>query len=258
MFRQVLFTTLVALAPLGALAAERSVFNAGDLIKSPTSSAVYYFAQDGKRYVFPNEKTYFTWYTDFSGVRTISAKALAAVPIGGNVTYRPGRKMVKVTTDPRTYVVDQGGILRHVTTESIAQSLYSISWKQQIDDLPDAFFTNYRVGTAIEQTNDFSPANVMTQSPTIAHDKQLTAEIANVTIGDVETAFVPGTMTIKKNVTVTWTNRDIYNHTVKGTGWESGTIAPGASYSRKFTNAGSFDYLCSMHPSMEGTINVLP
>ena len=29
-----------------------------------SGAAVYYHAQDGKRYVFPNEKTYFTWYAD--------------------------------------------------------------------------------------------------------------------------------------------------------------------------------------------------
>ena len=91
-------------------------WNAGDLIKG-SHSTVYYFGPDGFRYVFPNEKTYFTWYTDFSKVKTISDAHLSAIPLGHtNVTYRPGYKMLKIPSDPRTYVVDQGGVLRHVTT----------------------------------------------------------------------------------------------------------------------------------------------
>ncbi len=251
----------VLLVPsLPVLAAEQSAFNPGDLIKSTSNSAVYYFAQDGKRYVFPNEKTYFTWYANFSGIKIVSPRVLAAVPIGGNVTYRPGRKMLKITTDPRVYVVDQGGILRHVTTASIAESLYSISWKNQIDDLPDQLFTNYRLGTAVNDTRDFTPANVMTQTPTVAHDKQMPTEMANVTISEMNTGFVPATMTIKRGTTVTWTNRDITNHTVTGPSatLASGNLLPTGTYTKTFNTVGSFDYNCSIHPGMQGTINVIP
>lgn len=245
-------------APLSsALAAERSTFNAGDLIKSPSNPAVYYFAPDGKRYVFPNDKTYFTWYTNFSTVKTIPATTLSTIPIGGNVTYRPGRKMVKITTDPRVYVVDQGGVLRHVATEQLAQSLYSISWKNQIDDVPDGYFSNYRPGTSIQSVSDYNPANVLTQTTTIAQDKQLSSEIATITIGTVDTSFVPSTITVKKGTAVTWTNRDIVNHTVTGSGWKSGTLAPDQSYTRTFNTVGSFDYTCTLHPTMQGTVNVV-
>src|SRR3990167_11552322 len=103
----------VPAAPHAAMTNEPSaVFSPGDLIKGQSTSSVYYYASNGKRYVFPNEKTYFTWYTDFSTVKTISDAQLGVIAIGGNVTYRPGMKMLKITTDPRTYVVDQGGILR--------------------------------------------------------------------------------------------------------------------------------------------------
>lgn len=263
MFKRILPAALLVaslVVPTGvALAATNdSAFDAGDLIKSPTNSAVYYFASNGKRYVFPNDKTYFTWYTDFSNVRTISAKALSTIPLGGNVTYRPGRKMVKITTDPRVYVVDQGGVLRHVATEQLAQSLYSISWKNQIDDVPDAFFTNYRVGTAIDSTRDFSPQDVMTQTTLIGQDKQLPAEQATIAIGDVDANFVPSTITIKKGTAVIWNNVDVVDHNVTGSGWASGNLAPNTSYSRTFNTVGSFNYSDTLHPIMQGTINVLP
>ena len=70
----------------------------GSLIKAG-GSAVYWYGADGKRYVFPNEKTYLSWYADFSGVQTVSDADLASIMIGGNVTYKPGVRMLKITTD---------------------------------------------------------------------------------------------------------------------------------------------------------------
>lgn len=234
-----------------------SALSAGDLIKGVTNTTVYYFAPNGKRFVFPNEKTYFTWFTDFSKVKTIPDSHLSTIPLGGNVTYRPGRKMVKITTDPRVYVVDQNGILRHVGSESLANTLYSINWKNQIDDIPDAFFVNYRVGTPIQTASDYNPANVMTSTQTIAQDRQFDETKVTVTIGSVSAGFVPTTLTVKKGAEVTWTNSDITAHTVVGNGWSSATIEPGKTFARVFTTAGSFDYHCGIHSVMQGTINVV-
>jgi plastocyanin len=246
-----------SVAPLMASAATTSAFNSGELIKGSLST-VYYFASNGKRYVFPNEKTYFTWYQDFSNVKQIPDGQLSTIPLGGNVTYRPGRKMVKITTDPRVYVVDQGGVLRHVGSEQLAQTLYGISWKNQIDDVPDGYFTNYRTGTAIQTASDYQPNNVMTQTVRINQDKQLDETKVMVTIGSMNNGFVPTTLTIKRGTEVTWTNGDVMDHSVKGANFDSGLIRPGATFSRTFDTVGSFDYRCTVHPTMQGTINVVP
>ncbi len=243
-------------APLASQAAVTNSFSAGDLIKG-SGDTVYYFASNGKRFVFPNSKTYFTWYTNFDGVKTIPDGALSTIPLGGNVTYRPGRKMVKITTDPRTYVVDGTGVLRHVTSEQLAESLYGIAWKNQIDDIPDGFFINYRLGTPIQTVSDYQPANVMTLAPTIAIDKQLDPETVTISIGSVGNGFVPSSITVKKGSTVTWTNRDNHTHNVTGTGLNSGDIAPNMSYSKRYDTVGSFDYRDSIYPAMQGTINVV-
>ncbi len=121
----------------------------GDLIKMAGLSSVYYYASDGKRYVFPNEKTYFTWYADFSSVTTISESELQSIQIGGNVVYRPGTRLVKITTDPKVYAVTPGGMLHHVPDEATAVKLYGPNWNQMIDDVPDAFFTNYSIGNPL-------------------------------------------------------------------------------------------------------------
>jgi len=129
----------------------------GSLIKQPSDgnpatqadSAVYYCGADGKRYAFPNEDTYHSWYPDFSGVRVVSVAELAAVPFGGSVTYRPGSRMLKIRTDPKVYAVAKGGTLRWVTSEAVAKALYGLLWNGLISDISDAFFVHYVVGAPI-------------------------------------------------------------------------------------------------------------
>ncbi len=152
--------------------APAATISPGDLIKGPTD-AVYYYGQNGKRFVFPNVKTYFTWYTDFSTVKTIAAGELASIPLGGNVTYRPGFKLVKVTTYPKVYAVSAHGTLRWVKTEALAIALYGPDWNKKIDDVPDTFFVNYTVGADITTASDFSPAAQIAAARDINTDKKL-------------------------------------------------------------------------------------
>ena len=69
---------IAAFAPLSAAAASEAAVAPGELVKA-SLAAVYYVGNDGKRYVFPNEKTYKTWWSDFSAVKTISDSELAAL-----------------------------------------------------------------------------------------------------------------------------------------------------------------------------------
>ncbi len=123
----------------------------GSLIRIQSYAAVYYCGSDGKRYVFPNDKTYKTWYADFSQVQFITPEDMANIQIGGNVTYRPGMKLVKITTDNKVYAVDHGGVLRWVSSTALATKYYGKTWAKQVDDIPDTFFTNYKVGNPINQ-----------------------------------------------------------------------------------------------------------
>ena len=71
-------------------------------------------------------------------------------------------------------------------------------------------------------------------------------------------AFVPATLTVPAGATVTWTNQDQEPHTVvAGDGsFRSPGLGTGATYSYTFPTAGSFDYTCSIHPFMHGTVVV--
>ena len=72
------------------------------------------------------------------------------------------------------------------------------------------------------------------------------------------TAYSPNPVTVAVGGTVTWTNNDSVTHTsVANNGaFNSGTIAPGGSFSMTFPSAGSFPYHCSIHPGMVGTVTV--
>lgn len=140
---------------------------------SPNASAfdacrsVYYQGVDGKRHAFPSAKVYFSWYTDFSGIQTVDGISLAAIPLGSNVTYRPGVKLVKFETVNNVYAVARGGVLRWVTSESVARELYGTDWGTKIDDISDSLFGNYSFGADIAGANDYSPAAETSATATI-------------------------------------------------------------------------------------------
>lgn len=149
-----------------------SAATSGDLVKG-SLPAVYYVGSDSKRYVFTNDKAYKTWYADFSTVKTISDTELAAITIGGNVTYKPGVRMIKIQSDPKVYAIAHGGVLRWVSTEAAAVALYGSDWNKKIDDISDAFFTNYTVGSQISSASDYVIANEQANSASINADKGL-------------------------------------------------------------------------------------
>ncbi|MDD4333071.1 MAG: hypothetical protein PHT51_03070, partial [Patescibacteria group bacterium] len=119
--------------------------SAGSLIKMDGNQSVYYLGADGKRYVFPNEATYMSWYSDFSGVVTIPQSELESYPLGANVVMRAGTKLAKITTDPKVYAVLPNGKLLWIPSEDVAKTLYGNDWAKRVVDVPDAFFTNYTV-----------------------------------------------------------------------------------------------------------------
>src|SRR5215471_17308995 len=79
---------------------------------------------------------------------------------------------------------------------------------------------------------------------------------AEVTVDNF--TFSPQTLTIKAGTKVTWTNRDDIPHIVASTtkAFRSPALDTDDSYSFTFTTAGSYEYFCSLHPHMTGTIVV--
>ena len=79
-----------------------------------------------------------------------------------------------------------------------------------------------------------------------------------IDVSIVNSSFSPETITISTGQTVRWTNLDPIAHSVKGTGTSFGSpsLAQGGSYEFLFTDEGTYEYYCSIHPSMRGTVVV--
>ena len=93
-----------------------------------------------------------------------------------------------------------------------------------------------------------SPTPTPTTTPTPAQ--------ANVNISGF--AFVPSTLTVSVGTTVTWTNKDSVTHTVTSNDnlFNSGDLAPNATFEFTFNQKGTFGYHCSIHTFMTGEIIV--
>lgn len=88
-----------------------------------------------------------------------------------------------------------------------------------------------------------------------------TIRAADTAVDIVNFAFGPQTITIDVGDTVTWTNGDAIGHSATGIdfaapAFDTGIIGPNDSQSVQFDEAGTFEYLCSPHPFMLGTVIV--
>ena len=145
----------------------------GDVLTSQGLESNYYVAPTMKRYVFPNQATLQTWYpVPRFTIKNIERKNLEAVPLGGNVTYRPGMRIIKFATDPEYYVVSKGGVL-HSASTSILGALYGADWNKRVDALEEYYRADYTIGIAISRSSEYSPIDEYNASPTISLDKGL-------------------------------------------------------------------------------------
>ncbi|MAF13645.1 MAG: hypothetical protein CMI53_02000 [Parcubacteria group bacterium] len=153
LFKQILLLSFAITLSLGNFLFVVPVppaYAALELIKSNEFGTVYYLDSRGARHPFPNAKTYESWYgNDFSRIVTVSNEFLFNYPLGKNITIRPGTFLVKVRTAPEVYAVEQGGVLREIQNESIAEAIYGENWASRVVDVPDVFFENYLVGQPI-------------------------------------------------------------------------------------------------------------
>jgi plastocyanin len=77
------------------------------------------------------------------------------------------------------------------------------------------------------------------------------------TISDFK--FTPATITIHVGDTITWTNAGPTEHTATASdgSFNTGILKKGASASHTFAQAGTYAYICTIHPFMHGTVVVL-
>jgi plastocyanin len=87
-----------------------------------------------------------------------------------------------------------------------------------------------------------------------------TASVSDNTILIVKNTFKPANMTVKAGSTVRWVNADDHPHRIefenKAFSTSAYLLGISQSASQRFDHAGSYNYSCTIHPYMQGTITV--
>ena len=130
-----------------------------------SSSNIYYIGTDGKRHAFPTDVVYRSWYEEDPVVISVPAWKLANIPLGKNVTYKPGKRILSFS-DNRKYVVAPHRVLRPLGNDQAASVLYGSDWISISDRLPDALFADYRRSHEgdVFTNSDFDPSSVQNSS----------------------------------------------------------------------------------------------
>ncbi|MEK7183053.1 MAG: hypothetical protein AAB776_00280 [Patescibacteria group bacterium] len=126
-----------------------SAANVGDLITCSEFSTVYFLGEDGQRHPFPNEQTFHSWYNDFHDVVQISCDDLATIQVGSTVVYQAGTRLVKLPSVPTVYAVEDDGVLRALSSEEQAETLFGEDWAERVDDLSEAFWPDFDLGAPL-------------------------------------------------------------------------------------------------------------
>ena len=69
--------------------------------------------------------------------------------------------------------------------------------------------------------------------------------------------FTPAELTVSKGDVVEWVNLDAFPHTATAAGaFDSASIATQGTWRLTAGEAGTFPYVCTLHPTMAGTLIV--
>ena len=101
-------------------------------------------------------------------------------------------------------------------------------------------------------------------SPTITEEGKVVSIVGN----SGSNSYSPNPLEIKVGDTVTWINNDSSPHTVtssssslsssEDSNFDSDVLRRDETFSFTFDKEGEYSYFCTLHPSMTGTIIVLP
>ena len=137
--------------------------NTGYLIKTANNPAVYYAGTDGKRHLYSNSATFWTWYTGtwssikFNGltstIRIISQAEFDNLPSGDNITAKSG-SLLKFDNSSRIYMVTQNGAsLAPVPDTNTAQRIFGSNWSSKLITIQGSFETDYTKDGVLDGTN---------------------------------------------------------------------------------------------------------
>jgi plastocyanin len=85
------------------------------------------------------------------------------------------------------------------------------------------------------------------------------ASSGTTSLGIANFKFAPASVTVRRGTRITVTNKDTTAHTATaddGHSFDTGDIDPGATATVTLSKAGTYEFHCSIHPFMHGTLVV--
>jgi plastocyanin len=179
--------------------------------------------------------------------------------------------IVDLSFEPATIEVDAGATLTWTNDDSIPHTVTARAedFDSGVMMSGDSFSHTFETPGTYDYFCAVHPsmsATVVVREPVAPGDAvaasgtpaDTAATLTEVTVVDV--AFQPADIEVVVGATVDWTNEDPFAHTVtaRDGAFDSGTMDDGETFSHTFSEPGTFEYVCAIHPSMTGTVTVTP
>jgi plastocyanin len=188
-------------------------------------------------------------------------EAAAAAPPGPPTSADV--KVLAESFEPADVRVAQGGTVNW-TVESLSPHIIADEREAFVSDLihkGDTYsFTFDQPGT---YTYHDGLTGEMTGTVTVVADpdslqKGVAEDGLTAAINIIDLDYDPREVTVVKGAEVAWTNIGVAPHTVtaKDSAWTSELLQNGDRFTHVFDELGTFEYLCTLHPNMVGTIVV--
>ena len=106
---------------------------------------VYLLKEDGTKWLVPNDNVLASHGYHTRNIHEITPDQLHRVPNGFRLTYAPG-SVVRFGTSEDIYMVESGGVARHVPDEVVAIHLFGGDWRERWYVVEETLASDYHVG----------------------------------------------------------------------------------------------------------------
>jgi plastocyanin len=185
------------------------------------------------------------------GSDMVSGPPMAANATAGNATAGPAANATEVATEPGAQNQTLSVVNATGTNETRGIETTNVTTTEEAG------------GTAAEGGATSTNA---TEAGATGGGGGTTATGVSITSGSsskTTDAYQPNPLQVSTGATVTWTNEDAQPHTATSGAnvtpdgrFDSGILAPAATFDFTFTEAGDYPYFCILHPNMVGSVTV--
>lgn len=142
------------LSPVTGLLEDVTPVSAGEYIRSASFPTVYAVTPDLHRRPFFDVTTFFTYADSFAQVKTVTDATLATLSLGSPMLPKPGVVLVKIQSDPQTYVLGDAGadgkpVLRLIPDEATAIRAFGPAWSDFVIDVPPTLWRWFAPGVPV-------------------------------------------------------------------------------------------------------------